>query len=129
MSFQQSLVAFGVVAVWAVAGTTKHEPQTPAAAGEVTRSEVVLANARRVVWDDRTQIDRLEEIIDRERAAVIAGGGWTPPGPDYWDRLLTFQGPKKVLASLELKLERAKHKLARDQARVDSLQGSRLSAR
>jgi hypothetical protein len=129
MSFQQTFVTFGIVAVSAALGSPKLKAQTSALAHEVTRSEIVLANARRVVGEDRTQIDRLEELIDRQRAVIVAGGGWAPPGPDYWDRVFTFQGPRTVLASLEVKRERAKRKLARDQALIDSLQTSRLSAR
>jgi hypothetical protein len=128
MLYRQALVAFGMVAVSAIAGSTRLNAQTQASTHAATRSAVVLANARRVVSEDRASIARLEELIHHQRMAVIAEG-WTLPSFESWDRLVTPGGAKKALASLEVKFERAKRKLAQDQALVDSLEGSVLSAR
>jgi hypothetical protein len=127
MSFQHTLVALGIVAVSAVAPSTL-AAQTPASAHEGARSAVILTNARRAVREDRTHISRLEGIIDHQRAAVFAEG-WELPSLDHWDRLVTPGQAKNALASLEVKLERAKRRLARDQGLVDSLEVSVLSVR
>jgi hypothetical protein len=126
MSFQHIFVALGIVAASAVAPSATLAAQTPASAHEGTRSAVILANARRAVLEDRTHVARLEEIIEHQKAAVFAEG-WTLPSLDQWDRLVTPGQARKALASLEVKLERAKRNLVRDQALVDSLEVSVLS--
>ena len=78
--------------------------------------------------EDRTHIARLEEIIERQRGAVIAEG-FELPSLDRWDRLVTPGEAKRALSRLEVKLEQEKRKLARDQGLVDSLEVSVLSTR
>lgn len=131
MSFQNMLVTVGLVALVVPATSRQFSlvAQYPAMAGEVHGTRIRIEDARNAVGSDQSEIARLEALIDRQRAEIVAAGLGAHPGPDFWDRFFTLDEPKKTLASLETSLAREQRKLVRDLALVDSLEAQRLTVR